>query len=199
WLRFSTSDSPNDPNDLTEAVGDADAMKSSQLGLKNLQRVMKMLLPVAEKPGRDYELLDELYEEAVSQWSRYMGHVAAVVGGAETQEKYGTGARFTPVSRERQKEAMAFLKERAFGTPQMLLDPAILYRIEAEGAILRIRTAQARVLLTLLSKSRLNRLVEYEATAARPAEVYTVGELLAELHNAVWTELARPSVRVDVY
>jgi hypothetical protein len=103
------------------------------------------------------------------------------------------------VSRERQKEAMAFLRQRAFGTPQMLLDSAILNRIEAEGAILRIRTAQARVLATLLARSRLNRLVEYEALEARPAEVYTVGELMADLHAAVWGELTRPSVRIDVY
>lgn len=199
WLRFSTSDSPNDPYDLTEAVGDADAMKSSQLGLRNLQRVMKLLIPVAERPGQDYELLDELYEESVAQWGRYMGHVAAVVGGAETQERYGTGRRFTPVSRARQKEAMEFLRERAFITPKMLLDPDVLYRIEAEGAVARIRSAQARVLATLLNRSRLNRLVEYEATAARPADVYSVGELIADLRAAVWGELERPSVRIDVY
>ena len=32
--------------------------------------------------GEDYELLSELYGEAVGQWSRYMSHVAAVVGSA---------------------------------------------------------------------------------------------------------------------
>ena len=51
WLRFSTSDSPNDPFDLREAVGDSDAMRSSRLGLMNLERVMRMLIPVAERPG----------------------------------------------------------------------------------------------------------------------------------------------------
>jgi hypothetical protein len=199
WLRFSTSDAPNDPYDLTEAVGDADAMRSSQLGLQNLQRVMKMLLPVAEQPGRDYELLDELYDEAVAQWSRYMGHVAAVVGGAETQERYGTGARFAPVSRARQREAIAFLAQNAFRTPDLLLDSTILRRIEAEGAILRIRTAQGRVLATLLNRNRLNRLVEYEAMAPRSAEAYTVGDLVGELHGAVWSELDDARVRIDVY
>ncbi|MSR36435.1 MAG: DUF5117 domain-containing protein [Gemmatimonadetes bacterium] len=199
WLRFSTLDSPNDPYDLTEAVGDADAMKSSRLGLQNLERVMKMLLPVAEQPGQDYALLDELYEEAVAQWGRYMGHVAAVIGGAETQERYGTGPRFTPVARARQREAMSFLSEEAFRTPQLLLDPAILRRIEADGAILRIRGAQSRVLATLLNRNRLNRLVEYEAIAARPADAYTVGDLVSELHRAVWAELDDPMVRVDVY
>ena len=199
WLRFSTSDAPNDPYNLSEAVGDADAMASSRLGLKNLERVMDMLLPVAERPGQDYDLLDALYDEAVTQWSRYMGHVAAVVGGAETQERYGTGTRFRPIDRAKQREAMAFLAENAFRTPTMLLDPEVLRRIEAEGAIARVRTAQGRVLTTLLNRGRLNRLVEYEATAARPSEAYTVGDLVAELHDAVWGELDASSVRVDVY
>ena len=199
WLRFSTSDSPNDPFDLTEAVGDSDAMKSSRLGLKNLERVMQMLIPVAERPGQDYQLLDELYESAVAQWGRYMGHVAAVIGGAETQEKYGTGPRFRPVSREKQREAMLFLGETAFRRPDMLLDPEILWRIEAEGAILRIRTAQSRILTALLSQNRLNRLVEYEATAERLGDVYTVGDMIADLHAGVWGELSDRSVQVDVY
>ena len=199
WLRFSTSDSPNDPFDLTEAVGDSDAMKSSRLGLKNLERVMQMLIPVAERPGQDYQLLDELYESAVAQWGRYMGHVAAVIGGAETQEKYGTGPRFRPVSREKQREAMLFLGEAAFRRPDMLLDPEILWRIEAEGAILRIRTAQSRILTALLSQNRLNRLVEYEATAERLGDVYTVGDMIADLHAGVWGELSDRSVQVDVY
>ncbi len=199
WLRFSTSDAPNDPYDLSEAVGDADAMKSSRLGLMNLARVMDLLLPVAERPGQDYELLDELYEEAVTQWARYMSHVAAVVGGAETQERYGTGTRFRPVSRAKQREAMTFLAENAFRTPTMLLDGEILRRIEAEGAILRVRTAQGRVLTTLLNRARLNRLVEYEATATSPREAYTVGDLVGDLHTAVWGELDDRRVSVDVY
>ena len=199
WLRFTTSDSPNDPFDLSEAVGDSDAMKSSQLGLKNLARVMKMLIPVAERPGRDYSLLDELYESAVQQWGRYMGHVAAVVGGAETQEKYGTGARFEPVSRVKQREAMASLRDNAFRRPDMLLDPEVLWRIEADGAILRIRTAQGRVLATLLNRNRLNRLVEYEATAEDRKDVYSLGDMIADLHAGVWGELDDARVRVDVY
>ena len=199
WLRFSTFDSPNDPFDLREAVGDSDAMKSSRLGLKNLERVMRMLIPVAERPGRDYELLDELYERAVAQWGRYMGHVAAVIGGAETQEKYGTGPRFEPVSREKQREAMLFLKEEGFSRPDMLLDPEILWRLEAEGAILRIRTAQSRILTALLNHNRLNRLIEYEATAADRSEVYTVGDMIADLHGGVWGELSDRTVKIDVY
>src|SRR5215831_17529277 len=44
YLRFSTSGSRgSDPGENTEAVGDADAVKSTGYGLKNLQKVANML------------------------------------------------------------------------------------------------------------------------------------------------------------
>jgi len=199
WFRYETPDAPNDPGDLTEAVGDADAVKSTTLALKNLRRVMKMLLPVAEQPGQSYDLLRELYDQAVAQWGRYMGHVAAVVGGAESQEKYGTGVRFVPVSKARQREAVRFLNANAFRTPEYFIEPEILRRVEAEGAITRIRDAQARVLGMLLNEPRMNRLIEYEALARRSEDAYTLADLLSDLRDGVWTELSASSVRVDVY
>lgn len=198
WLRFETPGARNDPGALTEAVGDADAVRATTLALRNLERVMAMLIPATERPGEDYTLLDELYGQAVSQWGRYMGHVAAVVGGAESQERYGTGPRFFPVSKDRQREAVRFLNRTAFHAPAYFTDPDLLRRIEAEGVISRIRMAQARVLNTLLSEARLHQLIEYEATL--PAgQAYTIADLLADLRQGVWTELSEPNVRVDVY
>ncbi len=200
WFRFSTSDSRNDPENLTEAVGDQDAVQSTKLGMLNLDRVASSLLRVAEQPGEDYELLEELYANTVSQWGRYMGHVAALVGGAITQERFGTGARFAPVPRARQAEAVAYLSEAAFQTPQMFVDPAILTRIEAEGVVPRIRSAQSRVLRTLLNSQRLARMVEYEALAeATGTEPYTVGDLMAGLRQGVWSEVRRGPARIDVH
>src|SRR5690606_20151535 len=131
WFRFSTNGAPNDPENLTEAVGDADAVRATSLGLRNLERVMTSMLGATERPGRDYSLLTSMYRAAAGQWGRYMRHVAAVVGGAITQEKYGTGRRFEPVSEARQREAVPFLNTNAFQVPQMFLDPEILWRIEA--------------------------------------------------------------------
>ena len=199
WLRYTTDDATNDPGALTEAVGDADAVRASTLGLKNLERVMDSMLTVAERPGEDYELLSELYGEAVSQWSRYMSHVAAVVGSAESQERYGTGPRFFPMSRERQRDAMRFLNQNAFHPPEYFLDQDILRRIESEGVVSRFRTAQTRVLATLLADSRLNRLIEYEALANGEAQPYTVADLLGDMRRGIWGELTMPSVRVDVF
>src|SRR5947207_2286440 len=83
WLRFSTSGAAgSDPGEETEAVGDADAVKSTALGVKNLQRVAKMLMPAtAYKDGDTYDDLQELYGRLVNQWTTEMNHVAGIPGG----------------------------------------------------------------------------------------------------------------------
>jgi len=199
WFRWTTSDATADPFAITEAVGDEDAVKANTLGMRNLERVVSSLLRVAERPGQNYDLLDELYGNAVAQWGRYNGHVAAVIAGAETWERYGTGPRFEPLSEARQKEAMTYLNRVAFRVPSMFLDPQILRRIEQEGVISRIRAAQGGVLNSLLSVNRLNRLSEYEALAGPRGNSYTVAEFLADLRTGVWTELTQGNPDVDVY
>jgi hypothetical protein len=190
WFRWTTGDATADPHAVTEAVGNEDAMKSSALGMRNLERVANSLMRVAERPGQDYSLLSELYGNVVSQWGRYNNHVAAVIAGAETWERYGTGPRF---------EAMRYLNEHAFRVPQFMLNRDLLRRIEQEGVVQRIRQQQAGLLGSLLNVQRLNRMVEFEALAARPADAYTVGQYLTDLRSGVWTELTQASPRIDVY
>ena len=199
WLRFSTADATADPEDLTEAVGDADAVRATTLGMKNLARVVAMIPAAAEKPGESYAEVATLYGEAVGQWGRYMNHVAAVVGGAYTQERYGTGERFRPVEKARQREAVRYLNTAAFQVPSMFLDASLLRRIENDGAVDRFRSRQASVVNALMNQSRLNRLVEFEALAGRSSEVYTLADLMSDMRAGIWGELTQSSVRVTVY
>lgn len=197
WLRFSTADAEgSDPNNLTEAVGDEDAVKSNTLGMRNLDRVMDMLLDVTEVEGESYAELENMYGQAVSQWGRYMGHVIAIVGGAHTQEKYGTGPRFEPMARERQAEAVEYLNRIAFHIPDMFLNPDILRRIEPEGVVDRFRDRQKDVLGQLLSRTRLERLIEFGATDAM---TYTITDLMNDLRGGIWDELGRGRVSVNTY
>ncbi|HEX6630319.1 MAG TPA: zinc-dependent metalloprotease [Gemmatimonadaceae bacterium] len=199
WLRFSTADAAGvDPGELTEAVGDEDAVRATALGLKNIKRLVPMLIPAAVRGLENYDDLRELYGRLVGQWSTEMRHVAAVVGGESSRENY-QDVRFTPMPKARQQEAVKFLNENAFATPEYFLRPEILRRIEPSGAIERINNAQTGILNTLLADSRLNRLVEQEAMAARPADVYTAGAMLTDLRHGIWGELDDRSVRVDPY
>jgi hypothetical protein len=201
WFRFTTGDASNDPHAVTEAVGNADAVQSSTLGMRNLQRVMSMLLEVAEKPGEDYSLLRELYNGAIGQWGRYNGHVASIIGGAYTQERYGTGVRFEPVSRVESQRALRYLSEHAFQVPRMFLDQEILRRLESDGVVSRFSNTQAGVFNTLLNEARLNRLIEYEALSGYGGEngTYTVADLMGDLRNGVWGELNQSRPQIDVF
>jgi hypothetical protein len=198
WFRFTTPGAGNDPHAVTEAVGNADAVQSSTLGMRNLGRVVDMLLDVAERPGEDYSLLRELYNGTVSQWGRYNNHVAAIIGGAYTQERYGTGARFEPVSRAEQQRALRYLADNAFRVPAMFLNEEILRRLESDGVVSRFSNSQAGVFRTLLNEERLNRLVEYEAFANGRA-TYGVADLMGDLRAGVWSELGQATPRVDVF
>ncbi len=201
WLRFSSSKSNgSDPGELTEAVGDADAIKSTALGLKNLQRTVKLLIPAtAHKDGEPYDDLDEMYGRVLSQWTLEMNHVAAIVGGFLTREKYvgQAGAIFTPVSRARQMEAVQFINDNAFATPAWALDRDVLGRIEVTGALSRVRSAQSSVMTNLLSGPRFARLVEQEASGG--ATAYGPADFLAAVRKGIWKELDAPQVRIDAY
>lgn len=199
WLRYQTPGATNDPGDVTEAVGNADPVQSGTLALANLRRVMSMVLDAAERPGEDYSLLRELYDAAVSQWGNYMRHVAAFIGGADSQERRGTGERFFPLSRARQVEAMRFLIRNAFQPPSYLLDREILRRLEPSGAVTRIAAAQRQVVDALFLDSRLALLIEYEALAERPGQAYTVGDLARDTRQGIWSELGNQNVRINVY
>ncbi|MDO8501766.1 MAG: zinc-dependent metalloprotease [Gemmatimonadaceae bacterium] len=202
WYRFSTSGArDSDPGDETEAVGDADAVKSTALGLRNIRRTMPILMSVALRRGEDNSDLSELYDDLVDQWSQELEHVVNIVGGSDSREKYGgqPGPRFTPIASARQRAAIRFLADNAFRTPEYLIDTNLLRRIEPDGTLRRIGAAQARILGGLFDTDRLNRLAEYEALARGRADIYPLGEMLGDVRRAVWRELAAERVTIDPF
>ena len=201
WFRFSTDGSAgSDPGELTEAVGDADAVKSSTLGLKNLQRISKLLFTATStEKGQPYDDLNELYGRMLGQWTLEMNHVAAIVGGFNSQQKHigQKGVRFELMPKARQTEAVKFLNDNAFATPMWAVDKEILRRIEPIGALSRIRNAQNSILNNLLSSARFARMVEQQALDGNNA--YNPTDFLADVRSGVWSELNAPKVTIDAY
>jgi hypothetical protein len=196
YLRFSTSGAQGtDPGDETEAVGDADAVKATRYGIMNIKRNMQWLIPATVKPLENYDELSELYGRLIGQWRTELGHVANVIASAESQEKYGsqTGPRFTPTSQARQREAVQFLNENAFRTPSFFLNDDILRRIEPTGRVARLVNAQASLLSSVISNSRLIRLSEFE-----PVTGYSSLELLRDVRNGLFSEL-QSNADIDIY
>ncbi|MEX2527527.1 MAG: zinc-dependent metalloprotease [Gemmatimonadota bacterium] len=176
-----------DPGSLTEALGD-DAVRSSDLGVENLKRTMANLQEWTRQEGEDYSQLRELYGQVLGQWNRYVGHVAANLGGVDwTRRAQGQSQRpYTPISGEMQRRALDYMDRQVFQTPTWMLDADILWRIQYEGATDRIRQLQTGALNQVLNVDRMKRLVEQEALGTPGA--YPLSDFMADLTRAVWTE-----------
>jgi len=202
WFRYGIPDDFGaiPYTSYSEAVGDQDAVKSTTMGLRNLKRLVPMLLPATTQATEDVSYTREGYSRIVGQFTTELRHVAAIPGSSTGQEKYGSqpGPRFTPIPRERQRAAVQFLQDNLFTTPTWLLDPAILRRLEPDGSVARINSAQRGILSTLMSDDRMARLVEYEALPGA-TNTYPLGEYLGDLRGGIWSELRTSSVRIDAY
>ena len=201
WFRFSANNEFGATGTQTEAVGDADPVKSTRLGFRNIERVINYIPAAAIRPGEDNTDLRELYDRTVGQWATEANHVATLVAGGTVQYKSGSqaGAVYTPIPRARQGEAVRFINENVFRTPTYLIRPEIASRIEAGGMITRINSAQMRVMSTLLDDSRMNRLLEQEALAQNRGDVYTLTSMLDDVRRGVWEELSSARPIADAY
>lgn len=188
---------PTDPTAQTEDLGD-DAMKASALGIENLKRINKKLLDWATVEGEEYNDLEELYNALIGQYRRYMGHVTANVGGIEGDQKNvgQEGVIYKHTVKEKQQRAVQFLNEQLFTTPEWLIQPEILARIEASGNVRRIQALQKRTLRNLLSSNRMLRMLENEAINGTKA--YEVSRLLSDLEKGIFKEV-RSGQKIDLY
>jgi hypothetical protein len=150
--------------------------------------------------GDPYSDLEEVYGRVLGQWSLEMNHVAAIVGGYNSQQKHigQTGVRFQLIPRAKQAAAVHFLAANAFKAPKWALNPEILRRIEPVGVLDRIEASQTRVLTSLLSSGRVLRMVEQEAIDGPAA--YAPLDFLADVRKGVWSEIYAPAPQpVDAY
>jgi hypothetical protein len=138
----------------------------------------------------------------IGQWRLEMGHVVALVGSFNTQQKHvgQDGVLFTPVPKERQIEAVRFLNDNVFATPAWMLNPEILRRIETNGALTRVRAAQQTILSQLMSPARFARLIEQEAIDGDKA--YRPVDFLTDVRKGIWGEVngtVAAAPKIDAY
>jgi len=178
-----------DPSSQTEDLGD-DAILASEYGIKNLKRIVPKLIEWTAEDGKNYDDLDDLYGQVLSQFNRYMGHVTANIGGV--YEYYKTydqeGEIYTHVDAEHQKKAMDFLQKQLFETPEWMINQEIFNKIEFDGQIERIRTMQVRALNNLLDFGRMARLMENEEINGK--EAYGLLDMMSDVRKGIFSELS---------
>lgn len=198
-LRFGDA-ANNDPTRQTEDLG-ADPIEATAMGLKNIERVAGYLVEACCKPSEDYTLLQNMYNQLLSQRTRELMHVTSIVGGVEQINLYFGDADvvYHPISCGRQQQAVKFLMENAFRTPPELVNPAITMRLESGGAADRILSGQSSVMRALMSEARFKRMAE-QTQRANPGELtYGPWDLFADLRAGIWSELEQERVAIDLY
>ncbi len=188
---------PIDPRSQTEDLGN-DAVKASGYGVANLKRIIPNLVKWTAEDGKNYDDLAELYNQVLGQWNRYNGHVKSYIGGIYEDDKTydQSGNVYQPVEKTRQKEAVNYILNQTFKTPTWLLDENVLSKIQAAGAVNRIRGLQVTTLNNILDPGRIARLIEAEARLGSAA--YAPLDLFGDLRKGIWSEL-RTGRKIDTY
>lgn len=186
-LWFLTETNPYDPRAQNEDVGD-NAMLASDYGIKNLKRIVPNLMTWTTAEAEDYEMLEEGYNEVVSQYRRYLGHVTKYVGGIyETPKSMDQeGAVYEPTPKKLQKEAVIFLNQQLFTTPTWLLDANVMGRIRPDMGVDFVSKIQEATLTSLFAADRLQRIIE---ASEKTTGAYTLDELFTDVRGGIWSEL----------
>ncbi|MBT8281243.1 MAG: zinc-dependent metalloprotease [Muriicola sp.] len=186
-----------DPSSQTEDLGD-NAILASEYGIANLKRIVPNLIEWTKEDGKNYDDLETLYGQVLSQFNRYMGHVSNNIGGVyENHKTYDQeGAVYTYVPKEHMENCVSFLHEQLFETPEWLINPDLFAKIEYSGSVERLRALQVRALNNLMSLGKMARLVEYEAIHGN--EAYSLLDLMTDLRSGIWSEL-RYGRTIDTY
>lgn len=187
-LHFLTESSSYDPRAQSEDLGD-NAVLASEYGIKNLQRILPSIAQWTKEEAEYYDEAEELYNNVVGQFRRYMGHVTKWVGGVYENPKSSDqpGFVYEAAPAARQREAVAFINKQLFQTPQWLMDPSVLKLIRPDNGVAAINRMQESTLNSLLANDRMLRMIEAEAV---DANTYTLTNLFDDLRTGIWSELA---------
>lgn len=185
--KFGNQGSSFDPSSQTEDIGN-DAMKASTYALKNLKVVCENLENWTSEKTNNFEDVDELYDELLGCWNRYIGHVATNIGGVYETYKKPTqaGDIYSNVPKIKQQEALKWLQENAFNSPTWLVNTSILKNTDYTGYLEKFRNLQVRALNRILSLETLGRL---QNATVIDNNSYLPITFLQELRTGIWSEL----------
>ena len=183
-LWFGGEGNDNDPCAQTEDLGD-DAMKASTYGLKNLRYIVKHLPQWTYEEGDLGDNLEQMYGSVLGQFRRYIGHVTRNIGGIHHEYKSveQTGAVYTPMTRERQKRALAWIDANVFTQPRWMISEDYVSRLGTSPEAL-IRPLAEMAVAPLVSATTFDRLARY----AYGPQPYTPTEYIDDLFHVLFRE-----------
>jgi len=190
WFGTNESANPADPRAQTEDLSD-NAVKASEYGIKNLQRILPKLSEWTYEEADLNENIANMYGQLIGQFRRYVGHVTKNVGGI--YETFKSADEKAPVyeivPKSYQKEAVQFLNKQLFETPKWLVAKDLWNKFNNPVSLDPVAAAQEGGLAGLISTDRLNRMqICMERFGADKA--YNAMELLNDVQTDLFSELS---------
>ncbi len=188
-LWFGGEGSDSDPRAQREDLGD-NSMKASTYGIMNLKRIIGLLPEWNVEEGDQYRNVNRMYTALVGQYNRYLGHVAANIGGRfvtyKSIEQTGPDV-YQAVPKAQQKEALDWLNENLFKKPTWLVEVPYIFNLtdrpDSYLYSLVDNVVSAGNLLNLQKLSRLEQFAQYDPSNYKPEEY------LSDLTGMVFEEL----------
>ncbi len=202
-LWFGGEGSDSDPRAQREDLGD-NSMKASTYGIMNLKRIIGLLPEWNVEEGDQYRNVNRMYTALVGQYNRYLGHVAANIGGRfvtyKSIEQTGPDV-YQAVPKAQQKEALDWLNENLFKKPTWLVEvPYIFNLTDRPDSYLYSsvdNVVSAGNLLNLQNLSRLEQFAQYDPSNYKPEEYLSdlTGMIFEELYKGRATDSYRRYVQ----
>ena len=196
-LWFGGEGSDSDPRAQREDLGD-DAVAASNYGIMNLKRAIALIPEWNAEEADMYTNVSRMYEALIGQYNRYLGHVAANIGGRFVTNRSieQEGAKYEPVPKDRQKKALDFLNENLFNKPAWLVDVPYIYNLtDRPDSYLYTLVNGVVSAGNLLSVAKLDRMEQFAQTDKAN---YAAEEYLSDLTGMVFSELWKGTA-VDSY
>lgn len=186
-----------DPRALSEDLGD-DAMKSAHYGIENLKRVIPHIVDWTRtgEPGQSYDEASKLYQGVIFQWSLYLYHVLANVGGMYIDNTTIDDGKqtFTFVEKDKQKRAVQFLIDEVFTYPKWLfrneltkytfINKTTPLGVQEQAPDYALQNQQSYMLWDMLDNNRLMRMFANEQANGKNA--FTAIEMMDMLHKHIF-------------
>jgi len=198
WFGTYESGNQADPRSQSEDLSD-NAVKASDYGIKNLQRLLAGLPEWTKEEGDLNENIATMYGQLLGQYRRYIGHVSRNIGGV--YETFKVAEQDEPVyevtPKSIQRDALGYLNRQVFQTPTWLIDKKIWNKINPPGTADPLASAQEGALAGLLTLDRLNRM-QYCADRFGADKAYSALEMMNDLQSDLFSEL-KSNKAIDNY
>ena len=193
-LWFGGEGSDSDPRAQREDLGD-DAVAASNYGLMNLKRIIGQLPEWNAEEADQFDNVSRMYKALLGQYNRYVGHVAANIGGRFVTNhsiEQPNAVKYAPVPKDRQKRALNWLNDNLFKKPTWLVNVPYIFEItdRPDTQISPYAKTAISGLLNVQKLERMGQFAEYGPGNYAPEEFLDdfTGMIFEELYKGRATD-----------